>query len=180
MKNILVLCTGNSARSILAEALLNQQGKGRLRAYSAGSQPKGEPHPAALALLHEQGLDTRVFRSKSWDEFAINDAPKMDIVITVCDSAEGETCPIWPGAPVVSHWGIADPAAVEGEGQKEAFQKAWDQLKQRVDALLELPLEMMGAKALRIALTDIGGRSEGATDKAKARRGEDSGEGNRV
>ena len=169
MKNILVLCTGNSARSILAEALFNVLGEGRVRAYSAGSKPKGEPHPAAIALLREKGFETGLFRSKSWDEFALPDAPKMDMVFTVCDSAAGETCPLWPGAPVKSHWGIEDPAAVEGDGQKAAFQAAFDRLAMRIGTFMELPFETMAPSDLKLALDGIGRESEGAThglDKA--------------
>ena len=166
MKNILILCTGNSARSILAECLINQLGKGRLRGYSAGSRPKGEPHPAALALLNKHGIDTHLVRSKSWDEFVLPNAPAMDIVITVCDSAAGESCPIWPGAPVKAHWGISDPAAVEGEGQTAAFETAFSQLKQRIDKLLALPVESMSNADLTAALFEIGRSSDGATQKA--------------
>jgi arsenate reductase len=120
VRNVLFLCTGNSARSLIAEALLNRAGAGRYRAFFAGSWPKGEPHPAAIALLEEQGLDVTGLRSKSWDEFAEPHAPKMDLVITVCDSAAGETCPVWPGHPATAHWGIEDPAAVEGPAQRQA------------------------------------------------------------
>ena len=168
MKNILVLCTGNSARSILAECLFNELGKGRLRAYSAGSQPKGQPHPAALGLLAQHGIDTTIVRSKSWDEFVLPDAPAMDIVITVCDFAAGESCPIWPGAPVKAHWGIADPAAIEGEGQKAAFETAYDQLHQRIGRLLELPIETMTNADLKAALAGIGQTGDGATEKARS------------
>ena len=109
--NILALCTGNSARSILLESLLNHEGKGRIKAYSAGSHPTGAPHPQALALLQAEGHDTNALRSKSWDEFTTPDAPQMDLVITVCSAAAGEACPIWPGAPIRAHWGVDDPAA---------------------------------------------------------------------
>jgi len=166
MKNILVLCTGNSARSILAEALLNHLGRSRVRAYSAGSHPKGSPHPCAIELLQAKGLDAAIYRSKSWDEFSLPGAPNMDIVITVCDSAAGESCPIWPGVPLKAHWGIADPAAVEGEGQEAAFELAWQQLSQRVEAMLAMPIETMGADELRAALAKIGADSDGATELA--------------
>jgi protein-tyrosine-phosphatase len=130
--NVLFLCTGNSARSILAEAILNSEGGDRFRAFSAGSNPKGQAHPAALALLNEQGLPTEGLRSKSWDEFASDNAPPMHFVITVCDNAAGEVCPIWPGKPVKAHWGIPDPAAVEGAGQSEAFLGAYRELHARI------------------------------------------------
>lgn len=163
MKNILILCTGNSARSILAEALFNALGKGRVRAYSAGSKPKGEPHPAAIALLRENGFETGLFRSKSWDEFALPDAPKMDMVFTVCDSAAGKSCPLWPGAPIKAHWGIEDPAAIEGGGQKAAFEAAFERLSTRIDAFMKLPFETMPVAELKQALNEIGRESEGAT-----------------
>ncbi len=143
-------------------------GRGRLRAYSAGSQPKGQPHPAAIDLLAMHGIDTTIVRSKSWDEFVLPDAPAMDIVITVCDSAAGESCPIWPGAPVKAHWGIADPAAIEGEAQKAAFETAYDQLRQRIGHLLELPIETMANADLKAALVEIGQSGDGATEKARA------------
>lgn len=166
IRNVLFLCTGNSARSILAEALLNRDGDGRFRAYSAGSQPKGEPHPAALALLTEQGFDTSDLRSKSWEAFAGPNAQPMDLIITVCDSAAGETCPIWPGHPTTAHWGIEDPAAVEGERQAEAFFKAMTYLQRRISLLLNLPDEQLEQLAWRdevraIGRIDDGGRSAG-------------------
>ena len=138
--NILVLCTGNSARSILLESILNHDGAGRVRAFSAGSQPAGRVHPQSLALLGALAHDTRSARSKSWDEFAGPNAPKMDAVITVCGSAAGETCPIWPGAPIRAHWGVEDPAAAPVAEQPAAFQAAYDILHRRATALLALDL----------------------------------------
>lgn len=154
--NVLFLCTGNSARSILAEAVLNRQGMGRFRAYSAGSYPKGEVHPAAIALLEELDFDTGGFRSKSWDEFAAPGAPALDFVFTVCDNAAGETCPIWPGQPMTAHWGIEDPAAVEGERQAAAFWNAFQQLRRRIELFLALPLDSIDELSLAHRLTGIG------------------------
>ena len=134
--NVLFLCTGNSARSILGEAILNHEGGNRFRAFSAGSHPKGQVHPAALALLEELGLPAEGYRSKSWDEFAADGAPPIHFVITVCDNAAGEVCPIWPGKPVKMHWGIPDPAEIEGPGQRQAFRDAYDDLHDRVGAFL--------------------------------------------
>lgn len=166
VRNVLFLCTGNSARSLIAEALLNRAGAGRYRAFSAGSWPKGEPHPAAIALLEEQGLDTAGLRSKSWDEFAGPDAPPMDLIITVCDSAAGETCPVWPGHPATAHWGIEDPAAVEGPGQRQAFFNAMTYLQRRIALLLALPDDAMDGEEWQdevreIGRLDDGGRSGG-------------------
>ncbi len=163
MTSILFLCTGNSARSILAEALANHLGGGRLRAASAGSFPKSEPHPMALTLLAERGI-TGDFRSKSWDEFAAAGAPPIDIVITVCDNAAGEVCPIFPGRAVKAHWGIPDPAAVEGERQRAAFETAFYQMHARIAALLELDLAA-DRQTLQRRLEAIG-RFEGATHGA--------------
>ena len=162
VRNVLFLCTGNSARSILAEALLNRGGQGRFRAYSAGSQPKGEPHPMALTLLREKGFDTSGLRSKSWTEFTGPDAPQMDLIITVCDNGAGESCPVWPGRPISAHWGIEDPAAVEGEGQREAFEAAMRHLRNRISLLLALPPEGLQELELKSRLAAIG-RTEGAT-----------------
>ena len=133
--NVLFLCTGNSARSILAEVILNRLGAGRYRAFSAGSHPRGEVHPAALALLRERGEDTRGLRSKSWDEFARPGAPHMHFVFTVCDAAADEACPLWPGQPVTAHWGIEDPAAFVGppDEQRHAFQRAYERLERRIE-----------------------------------------------
>lgn len=166
MKNILVLCTGNSARSILAEALFNKLGIGRAKAYSAGSKPKDEPHIAALQLLSSKGFETDLFRSKSWDEFSLPDAPKMDMVFTVCDSAAGESCPLWPGAPVKAHWGIKDPAAIEGEAQADAFEQAYKQMEERISAFMKLDFETMPSNELKHALDEIGRTGKGATDLA--------------
>lgn len=152
----LFLCTGNSARSILAEAILNREGADRFRAFSAGSFPKGKVHPAALSLLRELGHDTSSFRSKSWDEFADAGAPQFNFIFTVCDSAAGEVCPIWPGKPVTAHWGIKDPAAVEGEGQRAAFREAYQALKRRIDLLLALPFESLDEMTLANRLREIG------------------------
>lgn len=165
--NVLFLCTGNSARSILAEALLNHDGVGRFRAYSAGSYPKGEVHPMALAVLQSLGLPHEGLRSKSWDEFAGPDAPQFDFVFTVCDNAAGETCPIWRGHPMTAHWGIEDPAAVEGEGQRAAFIQALRYLRRRIDLFLALPLSAIDEMALKARLEEIG-RQEGATGQVTA------------
>ena len=152
--NILVLCTGNSARSILLESLLNALGQGRIRAYSAGSQPAGRVHPEALALLKRRGLPHASARSKSWDEFAVPDAPQMQAVITVCGSAAAETCPLWPGTPVRGHWGVEDPAAATD--QVGAFAAAFIILKDRAQAFLALAPETMNHDDLRQAITKIG------------------------
>lgn len=136
MRNVLFLCTGNSARSILAEAILNSEGEQRFHAFSAGSHPKGEVHPAALALLNQLGHPTDSLRSKSWDEFAEKDAPPIHFVITVCDNAAGEVCPIWPDKPARAHWSLPDPAAVDGPGQVEAFQATYRELHDRIDQFL--------------------------------------------
>ena len=154
--NVLFLCTGNSARSILAEAILNKEGRGRFRAFSAGSFPKGQVHLAALELLGGLGLPTEGYRSKSWDEFAADGAPPLDFIFTVCDDAAGEVCPVWPGKPVTAHWGIEDPAAVEGGGQKDAFWSAYQALKRRIDLFLALPLESIDELSLANRLRDIG------------------------
>ncbi|SNS32985.1 arsenate reductase ArsC [Sphingopyxis indica] len=156
MFNVLFLCTGNSARSILAEAILNREGAGRFKAFSAGSFPKGEVHPAALALLGELDYPVKGYRSKSWEEFAAPDAPPLDFIFTVCDNAAGEVCPIWPGKPVAAHWGVEDPAAVEGEGQREAFWQAYLALKRRIDLLIALPLESLDELSVAESLRAIG------------------------
>jgi protein-tyrosine-phosphatase len=156
--NVLFLCTGNSARSILAEAIVQRLGAGRFRGFSAGSHPRGEVHPMALALLREQGDDTTGMRSKSWDEFARPGAPIMDFVFTVCDSAAGETCPLWPGQPVTAHWGVEDPAAFVGspEEQRRAFQRAYQVLERRIELLTLLNLESLDRLSLKRRLTEIG------------------------
>ena len=154
--NVLFLCTGNSARSILAEAILNKDGAGRFRAFSAGSHPKGEVHPQALAWLGQLGYDTRDFHSKSWEEFAKDSAPELDFVFTVCDNAAGEMCPVWPGQPMTAHWGIEDPAAVEGEAQERAFRAAFYALQRRIGLFLALPLDSIDELSLQKQLSAIG------------------------
>lgn len=165
--NVLFLCTGNSARSILAESMLNHDGAGRFRAYSAGSFPKGEVHPMALEVLQSLGFPHEGYRSKSWDEFAKPGAPQFDFIFTVCDNAAGETCPIWPGHPMTAHWGIEDPASVEGEGQREAFVQALRYLRRRIELFLALPLSAIDDLALKVKLREIG-QQEGATGKLPA------------
>ncbi|PZN96282.1 MAG: ArsR family transcriptional regulator [Alphaproteobacteria bacterium] len=160
--NVLFLCTGNSARSILGEALLNHHGAGRFKAFSAGSYPKGKVHPVALEVLADLGLPTTGLRSKIWDEFAGSDAPDFDFIFTVCDDAAGESCPIWPGHPMTAHWGIDDPAAVTGEGQRAAFLKAARHLETRLDILLALAIADLDQAELRRRLQEIG-RSDGAS-----------------
>jgi protein-tyrosine-phosphatase len=154
--NVLFLCTGNSARSILAEAILNREGAGRFQSYSAGSHPKGAVHPQALKLLAELDRAPGLYRSKSWDEFATPGAPQLDVIITVCDNAAGETCPIWPGRPAVGHWGIPDPAAVEGDGQVEAFRDAYEALQRRIGKFLRLPFDSLEEAGLKARLREIG------------------------
>ena len=156
--NVLFLCTGNSARSILAEAFLNAEGKGRFRAFSAGSFPKGEVNPLALALLKQIGLPADGLRSKSWDEFAKPGAPQMDFVFTVCDQAAGETCPFWPGQPVTAHWGVPDPAAVEGSEATRmlAFREAFRALERRIKIFTSLPIEKLDRMALTGQVRAIG------------------------
>jgi arsenate reductase len=148
--NVLFLCTGNSARSILAEAILNAKGQGRFRGFSAGSHPKGAVHPLALALLERTGLATEGLRSKAWDEFAELGAPPLDFIFTVCDNAAGEMCPLWPGQPLTAHWGQPDPAAVAGTAleQANAFRQAFRMLERRIDLFLSLPIETLDRLAL--------------------------------
>lgn len=155
--NILVLCTGNSARSILGEVLINHLGQGRLRGFSAGSSPVGAVNPYAIELLRENGLLTDELRSKSWDEFTGPDAPDIHIVLTVCGNAAGETCPVWPGRPLTVHWGIDDPAAVEGSNEDKvaAFRLAYDILEKRIGALLSMPFEDMDNETLKARLEMI-------------------------
>jgi len=158
--NVLFLCTGNSARSILAEAITNNLaiGQGRFRGHSAGSHPKGAVNPFALELLREQRFPVEGLRSKSWDEFAGDDAPRMDFVFTVCDQAAAEECPFWPGQPVTAHWGLPDPAAVEGtnEDKRRAFRDAFIVLKRRIELLASLPMEKLSGLVLRDRLRAIG------------------------
>jgi arsenate reductase len=169
--NVLFLCTGNSARSIIAEAILNKEARGKFHAFSAGSQPKGSPNPYTLDLLRSSGYDTSALRSKSWSEFAAPGAPKLDFVFTVCDNAAGESCPLWPGQPVTAHWGIPDPAATTGSEAEIAlaFKDAYRMLKRRIDLFLVLPIEKLDNLVLHARLKDIG-RAEGATSMAKADR----------
>lgn len=159
-KHVLFLCTGNSARSIMGEVLLNARSisRGQFIAHSAGSHPSGNVNPMTIDLLRKSGLSTAGLRSKSWDEFARPDAPKFDFVFTVCDAAAGEVCPVWPGQPVTSHWGVEDPAAVDGdvETQRKAFLRAFTTLRRRVDAFLSLPLEKLDKLALKLQLDSIG------------------------
>ena len=156
--NVLFLCTGNSARSILSEVLLNERGRGQFRAFSAGSQPAGRVNPYALELLQKMGWSTDGLRSKSWDEFAAPGAPRLDFVFTVCDNAAGEVCPIWPGQPVTAHWGIPDPAGVEGtrEQKLRAFEDAFRVLDRRIGLFLSLPIRSLGQLALQQRLSEIG------------------------
>jgi arsenate reductase len=169
--NVLFLCTGNTARSILAESILRRDGAGRFNAFSAGSQPKGTVNPFALKVLEANGYPTYGLRSKSWDEFADPGAPVMDFVFTVCDSAAGEACPVWPEQPMTAHWGIEDPARVEGTDlEKEAaFVRAFRFLKNRISVFLNLPIASIDAMALGQRLRDIG-EMEGATRKAAPQR----------
>ena len=165
--NVLLLCTGNSARSVMAEAILNKIGAGKFRAFSAGSQPKGRVHPEALQLLQSLGYDTSSFRSKSWSEFADPGAPLLDFVFTVCDNAAGEACPVWPGQPMTAHWGVPDPA--EGKGTPAeiafAFKDAYRMLFQRIGIFTSLPLRSLDQLSIQSKLREIG-RLEGATAKA--------------
>ena len=164
LTSVLILCTGNSARSILGEAILAEKGADRIAAYSAGSKPKGVPHPGALRLLARKGIDPSAFRSKSWDEFTGPDAPRIDLAITVCGNAAGETCPVFLGAPLKAHWGLYDPADVQGDDAAvdAAFERTWRLLDMRVAALLALPFETMARDQLRAALADIGAMEDAA------------------
>jgi arsenate reductase len=156
--NVLFLCTGNSARSILAEAYLNTAGKGRFIAHSAGSHPAGKVNPFALELLRNNRLSTAGLRSKNWDEFAQPGAPKLDLVFTVCDNAAGEVCPIWPGQPITAHWGVADPAAVTGSDadKRKAFLRAFSELSTRINLLLALPVDKLDQGTLKRKVEEIG------------------------
>jgi arsenate reductase len=156
--NVLFLCTGNSARSILAESLLNHWGRGKFRGYSAGSFPKGQVHPLAADLLKRLNLPAENLRSKSWDEFAVPGPPAIDFILTVCDNAAGEVCPVWPGKPMTAHWGIADPAAVEGTEMEKtaAFHKAFKELETRIKLFTSLPIGSLDSIALQARLRDIG------------------------
>jgi protein-tyrosine-phosphatase len=164
--NVLFLCTGNSARSIMAEAILSKLGAGRFRAYSAGSHPKGQVHPEALRLLQSLGYDTSGFRSKSWSEFADPGAPLLDFVFTVCDNAAGEACPVWPGQPMTAHWGLPDPAEAKGNAAEIslAFKDTYRMLNQRIGIFTALPLRSLDQLSLQRRLREIG-RMQGATVK---------------
>jgi arsenate reductase len=155
--NVLVLCTGNSARSILGEVLFNKLGKGRFKAYSAGSKPAGKVNPGALEWMQANDFSTEGLRSKSWDEFSAPGAPEFDFVFTVCDNAAGEVCPVWYGSPMTAHWGIPDPAHVEGdEARRAAFKKAADQLTRRIQLFLSLPIDKLDKLTLKEKMNEIG------------------------
>jgi arsenate reductase len=155
---VLFLCTGNSARSILAEAILNALGKGKFRAYSAGSHPAGKVHPLALEQLAGAGIAIEGFRSKAWDEFAQPGAPRIDFVITVCDNAAGEICPVWPGNPISAHWGVPDPAAIGGTGaqKRDAFARTLRTLRHRIEILTRLPLDNLDRRGIQKKLQEAG------------------------
>jgi len=187
--NVLFLCTGNSARSILAESLMNTLGKSKFRAFSAGSLPKGQVHPLALELLRRTNLPAEGFRSKSWDEFAAPGAPPMDFIFTVCDNAAGEVCPVWPGKPMSAHWGIADPAAADGTDAEKAFAflKTLKELETRIKLFTKLPIDSLDRTTLQAKLRDIGKpitvaarRSEPKPSARSARRSISSGLGCRA
>lgn len=162
--NVLSLCTGNSARSIIGEVLMNHDGAGRFRAFSAGSQPRGEVHPMALETLGELGFDVSNLRSKSVSEFSGENAPRFDFIFTVCDNAAGEACPAWAGQPITAHWGLEDPAAVEGDRQRQAFLEAIRYLRRRIELFLALPLKSLDGIAVERKLLEIG-QVAGATVK---------------
>ena len=163
--NVLMLCTGNSARSIMAEALINTMGQGRFRAYSAGSHPNGKVNPFAIEKVKSVNYPTESLRSKSWDEFAQADAPQMDFIITVCDNAAGEVCPVWPGQPVTAHWGFEDPAAVQGtdDQKRRAFDLTFRHIMNRVRLFVNLPLKMLDQTAIKRELVNIGKTEVGQT-----------------
>ena len=156
--NVLFLCTGNSARSIMAEALLNHLGRGRFKAWSAGSHASGKVNPFSLSTLHDMGLATEGLRSKNWDEFAAPGAPSLDFIITVCDNAAGEVCPVWPGKPMTAHWGIEDPAAFEGpdDRKRAAFREAALILRRRIELFISLPMDKLVGMAIKRELDKIG------------------------
>ena len=155
---VLFLCTGNSARSIMAEVIMNHLGGGRFTAYSAGSHPKGTVHPLALATMQSMGLPVDGLRSKSWEEFARPDAPPLDCLVTVCDDAAGEVCPVWPGKPMTAHWGVEDPAAFQGteDAQRQKFRQVALMLRRRIELFLSLPLATLDAMAIQAKLQAIG------------------------
>ncbi len=167
--NVLFLCTGNTARSVLAEGILRKLGAGHFNAFSAGSQPKGVVNPLALKTLEALGYPTDGYRSKSWDEYAVADAPKMDFVFTVCDSAAGESCPVWPGQPMTAHWGIEDPAAVEGSviDKERAFADAFRFMRNRIQAFIALPVRTLDKLSLTAKLKEIG-QMDGKTHGTKS------------
>lgn len=156
--SVLFLCTHNSARSVISECVLNGLGKGRFKGYSAGSHPSGRVNPAAIALLDRLGYDTSAVRSKPWEEFSAPGAPRLDVIVTVCDGAAGETCPIWPGRPATAHWGVADPSRVDGDEavRQAAWERAYHILKKRIEAFIALPLAELDAATLKRHLADIG------------------------
>lgn len=156
--NVLFLCTGNSARSIIAECVLNRRGTGSFRGFSAGSYPRGEVHPMALGLLRQLGYETAGLRSKSWDEFAKPDSPRLDFIFTVCDKAAGEVCPVWPGQPITAHWGVDDPAAFDGsdERKREVFHRAYIELDERIRLFISLPIESLDRTSLARRAAETG------------------------
>jgi arsenate reductase len=169
--NVLFLCTGNSARSVMAESILNRIGAGRFRAYSAGSQPKGRVHPETIRLLQSLGHETTVLRSKSWSEFAMPAAPQLDFVFTVCDNAAGESCPMWPGQPMTAHWGVPDPAEARGSAAEVAlaFKEAYRMLHQRIGVFASLPLGSLDRLTLQNKLREIGRMPKSVTHEAEPR-----------
>jgi arsenate reductase len=166
--NVLFLCTGNSARSIFAEALINYWGRGKFQGYSAGSHPKGEVHTAALELLNRLNFPVEGLQSKSWNEFANPDAPQLDFVFTVCDKAAAEQCPVWPGQPMTAHWGVPDPVEVEGDAQEKmmAFRQAFRELENRIKIFVSLPLDSLDSLKLQQTLNDIGKTRVGESEPA--------------